>query len=700
MRLSFVFLPPLLLSPVLATGPIPVSRSGLAGISGFTFYNPYCGHGCFRSFSPYTLSCSADVSPGGHTTAADAAHNLAVCRASNFPYLSSIAWCMHLYCPDSVQASTIEKFWETQITGDVKVVPKWSYGEVLANVTEPTMMAGSMDMGMESNNELNMTMLTTYETWEATWETLYYFFRETALESYYGLSLCLAAFALPIVLTWLRYPPHLATVLARLKPYLSRSLIGTYHNRPLPFLIGNVPTVGQTFYITTLFILNIVFLTTGYKTLWPQRKMQWYENRYQELLAYFMWRTGVLAFAHMPVLFLFSSRNNVLLWLTNWSHSTYLLLHRWIARFFLLQTLLHSIIALVLYQNTGAYATSLPLLWWIWGCVATIAAVIIVLTSVLVMRQRAYELFLVTHIVMAVICVVGCWYHVWFGYENCFGYESWLYATIAVWFSDRLARVARVLHIGLRRADVSDVGSTIVRVDIPGIRWSAPGTCVYVYFPTLHPLRPWENHPFSVIPTAMLHRPPSTGQPRSESMDVEKQPSLKISGSPTSNAVSYTNSGLTLFIRKSTGMTKALKEHKTLLTLIEGPYPTHPTVSALRSDRLLLIGGGIGITGLLPFLQCHPNTQLFYTVKTADQGLLDHLNTLLDQHPEKEIRVGERLDVEALLRLEADKGYKKIAVIVCGPVGMCDDVRGVVARIGMEKVGVCEIEAEVSVFSW
>jgi len=27
---------------------------------------------------------------------------------------------------------------------------------------------------------------------------------------------------------------------------------------------------------------------------------------------------------------LFSSRNNFLLWITNWSHTTYLLLHRWV----------------------------------------------------------------------------------------------------------------------------------------------------------------------------------------------------------------------------------------------------------------------------------------------------------------------------------------------------------------------------------
>lgn len=149
-----------LVSIAAATGPIPFSRSGLAGIDGFTFYNPYCGHGCFQPFSPFMLACSTTINPGGHTTSSSSAHDLAVCRASDFPYLSSIAWCIHLYCPDDVRASTIEHFWETMITVDASIVPKWSYGEVMANITEaPTMVAMAMYMDMDM--VLNMTMLTT-----------------------------------------------------------------------------------------------------------------------------------------------------------------------------------------------------------------------------------------------------------------------------------------------------------------------------------------------------------------------------------------------------------------------------------------------------------------------------------------------------------------------------------------------------------
>ncbi|KAI1749487.1 ferric-chelate reductase [Xylaria castorea] len=672
--LSFVVLAPV--SSVAATGPVPVSRSGLAGINGFTFYNPYCGYGCFRSFAGFTLPCSTIISAGGHTTADEAAHKLAECRASNFPYLSSIAWCIHLYCPDDVRTSTIEIFWETEITGDVHIPPKWSYGEVMANITQPPTIVQT-----DTNVVLNMTTLTTYENWKVTQGTLRYFFREAVLESYFGLSICLTAFGLPVALTWLGYLPFMTSASQLIKPFLYPSIFGNYHDRPLPFYLGNVPTVGQSFYIAVVVVLNIIFLAIGYKTSWPNQENQWYANRYQELLAYFMWRTGVLAFCHMPVLFLFSSRNNILLWLTNWSHSTYMLLHRWIACLFLFQTLLHSIFALVLYKNTGSYATSSST-----GCV-------------LILRQQAYELFLITHIVSAVICVVGCWYHVYMGYENTFGYEIWLYITVAVWFFDRAARVGRILKTGVRRAKVTDIGPNIVRIGIQGIRWAAPGRCVYVYFPTLSPFRPWENHPFSIIPTPMLTRDQYGNQIKSETSDIEKNHAMAVGSGTVADGMAYTNSGLTLFVRKTAGMTRLLKTQKGLFTLLEGPYSTSPTREVLRSDRLLLIEGGIGITGLLPFLRCLSNVKLFHGIKAADKRLMNSFSAFLDEVREKEIMINQRMDIDALLRTEANLGWSKIAVVVCGPAGMCDDVRAAVARLGKEKVGNCVFELEVEAFS-
>lgn len=54
-----------------------------------------------------------------------------------------------------------------------------------------------------------------------------------------------------------------------------------------------------------------------------------------------------------------------------------------------------------------------------------------------------------------------------------------------------------------------------------------------------------------------------------------------------------------MFVRKGAGMTGSLEAETGLLTFLEGPYLTIPSKTVLQSDRLLLIGGGIGITGLL-----------------------------------------------------------------------------------------------------
>ncbi|KAG7135971.1 Ferric/cupric reductase transmembrane component 1 like protein [Verticillium longisporum] len=251
-----------------------------------------------------------------------------------------------------------------------------------------------------------------------------------------------------------------------------------------------------------MIILNVSLTAVNYKSARPNG---WFSSQYQEVLEYVMIRTGTLGFALAPLVILFAGRNNVLLWLSNWSHSTFMLLHRWIARIFGLQVIIHSITALALYVNIGTYSEELKLPYWIWGCVATVAVVIMLVASNIYVRRQSYEVFLVIHILLVVFVVAGCWYHVDIRFQRKFGYEMWLYAACAVWFFDRMMRMLRVLKNGMRRSNVVNIDDDVVRVDVPGVRWAArPGQHVYVYFSTLNPFRPWENHPFSVIPTAIL----------------------------------------------------------------------------------------------------------------------------------------------------------------------------------------------------
>lgn len=501
----------------------------------------------------------------------------------------------------------------------------------------------------------------------------------------------------------------MTTLLEKVKPYIVHpSLIGTYSVRPLPYRMGNVPTVGQTLYIISFVILNVILTAVAYKSKQPHA---WYASKSKEILGYVFYRTGTLAFVLTPLVFLFSSRNNVLLWMTNWSHSTYLLLHRWVARLFALQALLHTLLALPLY-----YPDESKQQYWIWGAVAVIATMLLIFSSGLYVRARNYEVFLVTHILLALFVLVGCWYHIkdWIGLT--WGYETWLYAAIAVWFFDRLVRVGRVLKNGVRRTRVTDLGGGYIRLDIAGLRWgSAPGRHVYAYFPSLNPLRPWENHPFSIMPTALLQ---SSGHSASaalahQSSGSESDVQDEEKNNPTSSVrerirtISAANAdactGVTLFVKKSTGMTRSLSAATdNLPTLLDGPYPNNPTTGILHCDRILLIGGGIGITGLLPWIANHWNVKLCWSVRETARCLVDELEGVLSGLAEKDVRVGSRLYVDDILAEEMAAGWRKIGVVVSGPGGLCDDVRMAVAVAGRRRGGGggTVFELEVDAYSW
>ena len=196
----------------------------------------------------------------------------------------------------------------------------------------------------------------------------------------YSIAILVTGFGTPLILTSLGYLPFVSGLLDKVRPYLVYpSLIGTYQVRSLPYLLGNAPTVGQSLYIAMFTLLVLILSAVNYKSMQPH---SWFPNQRDEILAYVFYRTGVFAFVMAPLTFLFSSRNNVLLWATNWSHSTFVLLHRWVARLFALLALLHTLMALPLYYPAEATQE-----YWIWGAVATVALMILAVGSGLYVRR-------------------------------------------------------------------------------------------------------------------------------------------------------------------------------------------------------------------------------------------------------------------------------------------------------------------------
>lgn len=142
----------------------------------------------------------------------------------------------------------------------------------------------------------------------------------------------MTSFGLPILITWMGYVPFIGPLLAKTRQHITwPSSIATYDIRSLPYALGRATTVGESLYVILFLVLNIVFTSVGYESRQPNA---WNPTVHYEIMSYVLGRTGVFAYIFLPLLFFFAGRNNILLWLTNWSHSTYLVLHRWVARIF------------------------------------------------------------------------------------------------------------------------------------------------------------------------------------------------------------------------------------------------------------------------------------------------------------------------------------------------------------------------------
>ncbi|KAK5651922.1 hypothetical protein OQA88_11581 [Cercophora sp. LCS_1] len=639
---------------------------------GIVMYDPSCGFACRDSISGYVLECSVhDHGPAGAHSHGAGGPTSPECRASDSAFLTTLAYCINSTC-DTVPAWKKEKYWADQATGDPAVSPKWTLSEALANIRE----APSREVGEDES--LNFTALVSYETWATNKATREYFELAETLHSRYGIILLVVGVGTPILFTLMSHVPFAATLTDKLRPFLVYpSIVGSYHVRPLPYLLGNAPTLGQSLYITMMLALSVILTGVGYRSTQPNA---WFDNTWQEIMGYVSCRTGVLAFALTP-------------------HSTYMLLHRWVARIYALQVIVHSLVELVLYIDRGTYETELKAEYWIWGIVATVSACAMLVFSHLWFRRWSYEIFLIGHVLMAVFVIVGSWYHVELLFHRQWGYEMWLYAACAVWFTDRLVRAIRLLKNGVRRAVVTEVAEDVVRVDVKGLRWSGePGKHTYAYFPILAPWRPWENHPFSVIPTAML-RPRDNGSVSHTPTehDVEKS-GAGASVIPEAHLDTFDRSGITLYVRRSAGLTKLLAKNQSLLTLLDGPYPDNPTAGVLKTDRLLLIAGGIGITGVLPYITRHPNVKIAWGLRLSSEGLARDLDAPLQGVADREVRIGSRLDLEALLEEEVRRGWARVGVVACGPGGLCDEVRALAVAKG--RTGSTRWELEIDSFSW
>jgi predicted ferric reductase len=467
-------------------------------------------------------------------------------------------------------------------------------------------------------------------------------------------------------------------------------MIGTNHRRPHSSGAGIVPTRGQTLFIGYLVLINVLVCVVDFHP-GPQPNA-WFSDTWQQMMCYLGDRAGSLCFANLCLMLLYSARNNLLLQITDWSHTTYLLLHRWVGYIAIIEGAVHCLVWLHWYVKLGTHNEEAKEAYWYWGIISMLAMSLIYPLSLLPVRRRLYEFFLLSHIALTILVITGNYLHVWYLYENNWGYEIWMYTAGAVWGADRAIRIWRTFRNGVRYADVTKIDDDYVRLDIDGV--VAHGH-VYLYFPTLR-LAFWENHPFSVASSFAGRREPLPMTHAVQSTSVVEKEKTTIAANVTGSdqpevdsseniSVAIPRPRLTFVVRVQKGITQTLASRvsSSIPVLVESSYYSHPQESQLaHCTTLLCIAGGVGVTTVLPLMRTlpAPRARLYWGMRYA--SLKD---ALADETAGLDLvySIGQRLDLRTILEeelLRRDEGGL-LGVVVSGPAGMADEVRDIFCQI-------------------
>ncbi|KAL1405731.1 hypothetical protein Q8F55_007401 [Vanrija albida] len=530
------------------------------------------------------------------------------------------------------------------------------------------------------------------------------------------------------------------------------ALLGYRHLQPWGWI--SIPTRIQAIAIAFYVLLNFIFTLVGYHTFdhhayWPTEPQSF------QLWRYVADRTGIMAFYNLPLLWILAGRNDILIWVTGWTYQSCNIFHRWAARVAIVQAIVHSAAYTWLELRHEKYSEFWAEEYWRMGVFATVCMCLLIPFSLKPVREKAYEFFLIMHILLAVVVLVMLWYHVKI-FDG--SYNPWLWACVGIWAFDRLLRIVRITVLSFRTATGQNTVATMTGGSEGLIRMSInssvrinpkPGSYYFLYSP--RSIKPWENHPFTLgsweqtDAGTTLHFlfAPQAGWTRS----IQKR-------------IAKVNEG----VAPSTSMR----------VLLEGPYGhDHPVTSY---ENILLVAGGSGITALLPYvfaLQNEPaprharHVTVVWVVRNAhyaadvlarelapkhtagidiqvyvsrEEGatasdVIDGLPTEVaaevesddgsgsgpQESPSQEKPVGkgeDDSDGEGHLRIRSGRptmealvarsmsqlvGAERLAVLGCGPAGMMDDLRRAVSTrygSGEGQVSGSTIEYFEEAFMW
>ncbi|KAF3163371.1 hypothetical protein TWF225_002080 [Orbilia oligospora] len=504
------------------------------------------------------------------------------------------------------------------------------------------------------------------------------------------------------------------------KDFILAPLFGLRHNEH--FKIGSagsagiVPTRFQALFLLILFGGNIA-LTVG--------SIHWSKPS-AVILSELRNRSGVLAVTNMVPLFVLAGRNNPLIPLLRISFDTYNLIHRWLGRIVVLEAIVHTV-AHISNKGWDKYLVSVGKSQFIMtGTISTLAMIFLFIQSPSIIRHAFYETFLTLHILAAVAATVTLYYHLMLINNKWLVYVQ---VTIALWAAERFARLVSIIYRNcgrtMTRATITALSTEASRVtlDMPRPFKFRPGQYVFLYLPTV---TGWQSHPFSVAWAD--ESAPLVWDEKKEELPKNRQ-----------DVYGPQKTSVELIVRRRTGATNSIFQKAaaapegtvTVRALVEGPYGTHHSLCSYGT--VVLFAGGVGITHQLPNVLELVQGYVDGTVATRKVTLIwvlqnpEHLQWVKRQmtsilaierrreilkvvlfvtkpqqsreimSPSSTVQMFPgKPNIEQVLQAEAEERVGTMAVSVCGPGAMSDDVRYAVRRL-VDYVNIDFIE---EAFSW
>ncbi|CEN62910.1 Putative Metalloreductase [Aspergillus calidoustus] len=397
---------------------------------------------------------------------------------------------------------------------------------------------------------------------------------------------------------------------ANIKKHVLYAPIGRKrHNREIQLSsalnVGTLPSRFQAILITLYIGSQIAYCAL----------LDYEVNVKRALVAELRGRSGTLAVLNMVPLFILAGRNNPMIPLLRISFDTWNLIHRWLGRIVVIESIVHTIAWAVNAADETSVADMLDRMcntpFFAWGLVATVAMTFLLLHSPSPIRHAFYETFLHLHQLAALLAFLGVYYHIDL---DKLPQMPWITAAGAFWLIDRIFRLYRLIYLNysLKKGCTHLVVEALpgeackVTFHLPKRVHVAPGSHVYAYIPSLSL---WMSHPFSVAwvePNSSVTTPGYYDkEPPKYSMSpsrLEKQlppsPDLDLYLPDKSQPTT-----VSLICAARKGMTRKLynkalaSPRSTLHTtgFIEGPYVSHPCNPATYGTAILF-SAGAGIT--------------------------------------------------------------------------------------------------------